>query len=292
MLVILVLLATAAMLVVLAASPTGMGKGPLLTAGMHDAAVHQIIVVVDVQGFAARQRTFGDQLAIRDGLYRALRLAFMHSGVSWDACYHEDRGDGVLILVPGQVPKVSVAAGVPGALAAAVSAHNHAHGPGAQMRLRLALHAGEVAHDAHGVTGHAVTLAFRLLEARPLKQALVWSPGVLAVVASAWFYEQVIQQNETCAPARWRRAPLTVKETRQDGWISLPDAGWWIAPPSAHREVTAGAARTATWHRSQVRKWQGPKDSRAAGVLCWFRCSSSHQTQIPIPEIALERRSR
>ena len=33
-------------------------------------------------------------------------------------------------------------------------------------------------------------------------------------------------------------------------------------------------------------------DSRAAGVLYWFRRSSSHQTRIPISEITLERRSR
>ena len=33
-------------------------------------------------------------------------------------------------------------------------------------------------------------------------------------------------------------------------------------------------------------------DSRAAGVLYWFRRSSSHQTQIPISEITLDRRSR
>ena len=75
-------------------------------------------------------------------------------------------------------------------------------------------------------------MAFRLLEAGQLKQALAGSPGVLAVIASAWFYEEVIRHAEGCAPATWRRVLVTVKETRQDGWVSLPDA-----PYPAHRDA-------------------------------------------------------
>jgi tetratricopeptide (TPR) repeat protein len=196
----------------------------LVMADVLEPAVHHSIVLVDVEGFGARHRTRADQGAIRHGLYQALELAFTRSGVGWDGCYREDRGDGVLILVPPQVPKTVLAAGVPGELAAAVRAHNQGHGRDARMRLRLALHGGEVAHDAYGVTGTAVTVAFRLLEAGPLKQALAGSPGVLAVIASAWFYEEVIRQAEGCAPATWRRVLVAVKETRQDGWVSLPDA--------------------------------------------------------------------
>jgi tetratricopeptide (TPR) repeat protein len=193
-------------------------------AGVLGPSVHYSIVLVDVEGFGSRLRTRTDQAAIRHGLYQALELAFTRSGVGWDGCYREDRGDGVLILVPPQVPKSVLAAGVPGELAVAVRAHNQVHDPDARMRLRLALHGGEVLHDAYGVTSTAVNLAFRLLEAGPLKQALAGSPGVLAVITSAWFYEEVIRHTEACAPATWRRAHVTVKETREDGWISLPDA--------------------------------------------------------------------
>ncbi len=91
--------------------------------------------------------------ALRRGLYQALQLAFSRARIRWDDCYREDRGDGVLILVPPQVPKTVLAAGVPGELAAAVRAHNQVHGRNAQMRLRVALHGGEVLHDAYGVTG-------------------------------------------------------------------------------------------------------------------------------------------
>ena len=193
-------------------------------------AVHRSIVCVDVEGFGARHRTRPDQGAVRHGLYQALQSAFARSGIRWGECYREDRGDGALILVGPQVPKAVLAASVPGELAAAVRAHNQVCGSGARMRLRLALHGGEISHDAYGVTGTAVNLAFRLLEAGPLRQALAGSPGVLAVIASAWFFEEVIRHAEGCDPATWRRVQVTVKETREDGWISLPDAPYPARP--------------------------------------------------------------
>jgi len=55
---------------------------------------------------------------------------------------------------------------------AALREHNTTHPAEQQMRLRMTLHAGEVAYDEHGVTAASVNLAFRLLEAKPLKTAL------------------------------------------------------------------------------------------------------------------------
>ena len=63
-------------------------------------AMHRAILGVDIEGFADRRRTNPDQIFMREGLYGCLRAAFARSGISWTACYHEDRGDGALILVP------------------------------------------------------------------------------------------------------------------------------------------------------------------------------------------------
>ena len=56
----------------------------------------------------------------------------------------------------------------------------------------------------------------------------------------------------------------------------------------AHRGRTTSASVPSPRREARARL----TDSRAAGVLYWFRRSSSHQTQIPISEITLERRSR
>jgi hypothetical protein len=57
-------------------------------------AVHRAIVCVDVEGFGDRRRTNPDQVVTRDGLYGALSRAFARSGMYWEDCYYEDRGDG------------------------------------------------------------------------------------------------------------------------------------------------------------------------------------------------------
>lgn len=186
------------------------------------AAVHRAIVCVDVENFGDRSRTNRDQIAVRANLYRAICGAFARSEVRWEDCYHEDRGDGALILVPADVPKERLVASWPVKLARNLERHNHDSDHRARIRLRVAIHAGEVYHDAYGVTGAAINTAFRLLQARALKTALRDSPGVLALIASAWFYDEVIRHNPESNPNEYQRVRVAVKESRTSAWIHLP----------------------------------------------------------------------
>ena len=90
-------------------------------------AVHRSIVVVDVEGFSDARRTNPNQVAIRDGLYRAMRAAFDHTGIPWADCDHEDRGDGVFVLIPAGVPKGLLVELLPSALVRALQRHNSTH---------------------------------------------------------------------------------------------------------------------------------------------------------------------
>jgi hypothetical protein len=112
-------------------------------------AVHRTVVAVDVEGFGNRHRTNRVQVAVREGLYRAMQEAFRRSGIPWIPRDHEDRGDGMFILVGPEVPKSLFVESLPSALAAALHSHNRAH-PGLEsIRLRMALHAGEVNYDGN-----------------------------------------------------------------------------------------------------------------------------------------------
>lgn len=184
--------------------------------------VHRTIVVVDVEGFTDRRRTSRHQVAVRDGLYRTVGEAFQQAGLRWDPAAREDRGDGMFVLIPPEVPKSLLVELLP-LLVSALNAHNRAHPAQEQIRLRMGLHAGEVAYDAHGVTGDAVNLAFRLVDAAPLRAALAASPGVLAVIVSSWFFDEVIRHLPDDGAANYRRVTVTVKETTAIGWICLPD---------------------------------------------------------------------
>lgn len=184
-------------------------------------AVHRTIVAVDVEGFGNRSRTNRNQVAIRDGLYRAMREAFGQAGIPLADHDHEDRGDGMLILVGSEVPKSLFVESLPFALASALRDHNSAHSDLEQIRLRMALHGGEVNFDEHGATAASINLTFRLLESEQVKKALAESTGVLAVITSSWFFEEVVRHT-TADAAAYRPVSVVVKETTTTGWICLP----------------------------------------------------------------------
>ncbi|MFE9749196.1 hypothetical protein ACFYOT_30160 [Saccharothrix saharensis] len=104
-----------------------------------------------MEKFTHGSRTNADQLAVRAALYRSLRRASDDSGIPWDDCHPEDRGDGVFLLVPPEVPKALVVERLPGALAEALAEHDAAtRRDGERVRARMAVHAGEVHPDRHG----------------------------------------------------------------------------------------------------------------------------------------------
>lgn len=203
--------------------------------GYRSLPVHRTIVAVDVESFGDQRRTNRNQVAVRDGLYEAVQEAFDQAGIPWIDQYHEDRGDGMFILVGSEVPKSLFVESLPSNLASALRRHNDSHPDPEQIRLRMALHAGEVNYDEHGVTAAAINLAFRLLESGALKRLLAGSPDALAVITSSWFYEEVVRHSSVAAAA-YRPVQVTVKETTTTGWVCLPgDIGQsYAAPPRFH----------------------------------------------------------
>ena len=186
-------------------------------------AVHRTIVAVDVDGFGDRRRINPHQVAVREGLYRVLRQALRAATIPWSDCYHEDRGDGILILAPPEVAKSVFVESLPDQLVEGLREHNSTHPAPEQIRLRMALHAGELHHDDHGVTGASVNLTFRLLDAALLKSALAESPGVLALVTSSWFFEEVVRHSPAAHATAYRPVRVAIKETDAVGWVHLPD---------------------------------------------------------------------
>ncbi|HEX6522024.1 MAG TPA: tetratricopeptide repeat protein [Streptosporangiaceae bacterium] len=178
---------------------------------------------MDVEGFGSPMRANPDRLVVREVLYRTLRLALRVSGISWARCDVEDTGDGILLLAPAQLPKAAFVDTLPCELAEALRQHNARNREPEQIRLRMALHAGEVSYDEHGVTAASVNLAFRLIEAPQLKAALAGSPGVLALVVSRWFFDEVIRHTPTASPSSYRPIRVTAKETSTIAWMTLPD---------------------------------------------------------------------
>lgn len=203
---------------------------------------HKTICTVDIEGFGQMSRTRPNFVALREGMYTAVEQAFLESGIPWADCYQEGAGDSILALAPATVGKRAFAEKLPPALVAALRAHNEAHHPEERIRLRMALHAGEITRDGRGVTGQAIIHASRLLDAAPLKEALSESTSVLAIIASAWFYDEVIRQRPEYAPDQYEQVHVEVKETSGSAWVRLADGVRREPRAVARRQTTAAAA--------------------------------------------------
>lgn len=184
-------------------------------------AVHRTIVVVDVAGFTDPSRQDTDQFAVRQGMYEVLKTAFADSGIDFDSCESEDRGDGALILVPPDVSKSTIADRLPDRLVAALRRYNSTRVPKAQFTLRVALHSGDIRHDGDGWVGHAVNLAFRILDAPEAKTALRDSGRMVGLIVSEHFYTEVIQHDPGAVPESYLQVAVSVKTFTGVAWLRL-----------------------------------------------------------------------
>ncbi|MGW6934632.1 hypothetical protein ACWGE0_31540 [Lentzea sp. NPDC054927] len=220
----------------------------------YPAAVHRTILVVDIEGFGRAFRTREDQLIIRRGLYSVLQEALERSGVPWVRCHVEDRGDGVLVLIPPDVPKSRLSAVFPIKLAAGLVSHNSANRPEARIRLRVALHAGEVVHDDEGVVGAAVVLAFRLLDTSALRNELAASSCLVALMVSDWFFEEVVRHDGRSRPVSYLRVSEWTKEGLISAWTCHPAPGIFTQVNSlAHQPELTTTDRAGVFVQEQLR---------------------------------------
>jgi hypothetical protein len=180
------------------------------------------LFAVDVAAFTDPRRDEYVQLYVREMLYRILERAFDGSGVLWRSCRHEDRGDGVVVVVPPVIPVDGLADPLPERLCGLIRVHNRLSSEEARIQLRAAAHVGKVYHDGHGFAGDAASHLFRLLQASGFKQLLATSDSDLAFIASDYFYDTVIRRHPTLVdPAAFQPVAVDVRHATATGWVQL-----------------------------------------------------------------------
>ena len=179
------------------------------------------VFLTDVVGFGARTRTDGDRLLIRDALFRMTQAAMQ----GMPDAQSEDRGDGFLTVVPPNVSTARVIDQLFRELPAALELHNSAQRESVRFKLRLALNVGPVVSDTMGVSGEAIIVVARLVEAPSFKKAIAESTVSLGVMASPFVYETVIRHSSNPSDvASYSRVPVEVKESDTTAWMKLFDA--------------------------------------------------------------------
>jgi class 3 adenylate cyclase len=186
--------------------------------------LHRTIVVVDVEG--STRRLNPAKARLRRAMYDLLEKALRTSGIAEE--HHDrliDRGDGALVLVHpvDEVPKTLLLTTFIPSLGRLLASHG-AHGPDHGIRLRTALHAGEVHYDERGPFGEAIDLTCRLLDAPELRTKLSETAASLVLVVSEDIYRGVIRHGYEGIDDQAFEPLVTVElgEYPHRGWVYVP----------------------------------------------------------------------
>jgi len=194
--------------------------------------------VCDIASFGAATRGDAARAHLRQALYAALRTAFDAEGCPFDSCYREDRGDGVMLIVPPHVDTALLITSIAFRLRAEVRRHNEFSSEATRMPLRVAVNTGPVEWDGRGVVGKALNDAFRILDAEPFKRVLSASGADLALIVTRRVYDDVVSQGRGLLNRHdYRPLDIAVKELRETAWATLPGLG---PPPGLPAEPGTG----------------------------------------------------
>lgn len=178
---------------------------------------HYSIVVIDIESSSSLRND--EKVVVREALYRILREALEGCGISWDQATVEDRGDGVYLLLPANA-KRTLAGKLIDRVDAALGDRRVGDPP---IRLRLALHCGDVCRDDFGSSGGEADHVFGLVDNDALKRKLRDSPRArMIVVVSDSFYTTVFRQYSDLDPTWLQFARLATKSGTVRAHVGVP----------------------------------------------------------------------
>lgn len=185
------------------------------------------LIGVDIPNFGDRRRTNDVQRLLRDTMYGVLTESFAMTGLPWCGSHREDRGDGALIILPPSVRPVDALDPLAHHATALLRRANRLTNDLTRLRLRMAVHSGDVQFDAHGVLGHAVNHLFRLLDASAFKRVMSTAHHAdLGMLVSDHLYRTAADDGAIDQDA-YTTLSVTGKETRK------ATAHLWL-PPRRH----------------------------------------------------------
>lgn len=185
---------------------------------------HRVILSVDIEGSTCRTNPAKGQL--RQVMYELFEAALETCGIAEE---HRDpmvdRGDGVLVLIHPveQAPKTLLLQTLVPTLSELLGRYN-AEQPDYRLRMRAALHAGEVHYDRKGCFGEALDITFRLLDAPEVKSKLSLTEAPLVLVVSDDIYRAVIKHRYEGIDDRAFEQTVCVRVAGQQhrGWVHVP----------------------------------------------------------------------
>jgi hypothetical protein len=185
---------------------------------------YRALLACDIAGSAGRgERRLQD---VRGVLRSALLGAFDSAGLDLRRFADSDTGDGLRLVAPAGLPKAALLVPLLPELAARIREHNAQAGQDTRLRLRVAVHAGEIRLDPAGTASGAPfeTLA-RLLDSAVLRHAALAGPGgtPVAAILSRHVHEETVGHGYQGLDAdAFTSADVRVKEYAGRAWLWYP----------------------------------------------------------------------
>jgi hypothetical protein len=183
------------------------------------------VLLTDVVGFGALHRSDYDRQIIRR---EGLEMMQASLGPWWEVCISQDRGDGLLIVVPPQVPTARIIECINRELPGRLRLHNRTYSEPARIHLRIAAHVGPIMGDPLGMSGETIIRTARLVEAPVLKEAMALTGAGLGIMVSEFVHEIAIGYTAAFIDAaEYRKVEVSNKEFRGSAWMRLMH----VSPP-------------------------------------------------------------
>jgi hypothetical protein len=185
---------------------------------------YRLIVAADIERFGRAH--WDDRIRVWSvrAMSQVFTEAFRCAGIPPER-WHEIRvGDALLVLVEPEVGTANVLRALLDRLPMALSEHNRLIVAQAELRLRVLLHAGHLMLlDDQSAVGAQLNLAFRLLDAEPLRKRLRESREPQVVAVSQHIFEQVVRHRALALdPDEFEPELVESKETVARLWIHSP----------------------------------------------------------------------
>ena len=234
---------------------------------MDNYPTHFTIVVADIERFSSRDD--GMQEYVRRSFYELCRKAFEAAGVPWPQVRPRhtgdgDRGDGSVFLVPAAIPKVRVVEDFVERLHAALRRHNRRASADACIRLRVAIHAGEVTQDDEGRSGADTIIACRLVDTPVSRTVLAAAErAALVLIVSDVIYQGTVRHRlGAIDPTTYEPVHVEVKEMSRGAWIHVPG---YSTPPGLTAADHAAPTPSGGDRAAGSAARSGPAGTPAAG---------------------------
>ncbi len=203
---------------------------------------HYSMLVLDIEKFGSR--TNPEQELLRQRMYDHTEAALTDIGVSLkDIAGTGDRGDGAFWLISPRVSKVDLTGDLIELLQFRLRRHAHRTGE-PELRLRVALHAGEAARDARNWVGADLNTACRLVDLDALRTTLAAGrrSGLALAVSDHWYTAVVRHDYPGVAARAFRQVAFRAKEVDSTAWLRVPG---YERPPGIDRVRPATGVRPA-----------------------------------------------